>query len=71
MPQRSLTCPRCSGQMEEGFLVDEGYGSRTTAQWVAGKPEKSIWVGIKLRGKTKLGVATYRCRRCGYLESYA
>ena len=71
MPQRSLTCPRCSGQMEQGFLVDEGYGSRTTAQWVAGKPEKSIWVGIKLRGKTKRDVATYRCRRCGYLESYA
>ena len=68
---RSLTCPRCSGQMETGFIVDEGYGSRTAAQWVEGEPEKSIWVGIKLRGKRKLSIATYRCRRCAYLESYA
>ena len=68
---RSLTCPRCSGQMEAGYIVDEGYGSRTVAKWVAGEPQKSIWVGLKLRGKDRLDVATYRCRRCGYLESYA
>jgi hypothetical protein len=57
--------------MEPGFIVDEGYGTRAVAKWVAGEPEKSIWTGLKLRGKTKLDVASYRCRRCGYLESYA
>lgn len=57
--------------MEPGYVIDEGYGSRTVGQWIAGEPEKSIWTGLKLRGKEKLDVATYRCRRCGYLESYA
>ena len=68
---RSLTCPRCSGTMETGFTIDEGYGTRTVAKWVAGEPEKSIWTGLKLRGRDRLDVVTYRCRRCGYLESYA
>jgi hypothetical protein len=25
--------------MEIGFIVDEGYGSRTVAKWVEGEPE--------------------------------
>lgn len=68
---RSLSCPRCSGTMETGYILDEGYGTRTVGKWVAGVPERSIWTGLKLRGKTKHDVATFRCRRCGYLESYA
>ena len=57
--------------MEPGYVIDEGYGTRTVANWVSGEPERSIWTGLKLRGKEKLSVTTYRCRRCGYLESYA
>jgi hypothetical protein len=71
MASRSLVCPRCSGSMEPGYVIDEGYGTRTVANWVAGEPEKSIWTGLKLRGKTKVAISSYRCRRCGYLESYA
>ena len=71
MASRSLTCPRCSGTMEPGYVIDEGYGTRSVANWVAGEPERSIWTGLKLRGKSKVAVTTYRCRRCGYLESYA
>ena len=68
---RSLSCPRCSGSMESGYILDEGYGTRTVAKWVAGEPERSIWTGLKLRGKAPHDVVTYRCKRCGYLESYA
>ena len=57
--------------MEPGHVIDEGYGTRTVANWVAGEPERSIWTGLKLRGKSKVAVTSYRCRRCGYLESYA
>ena len=57
--------------MEPGYIVDEGYGSRTVAKWIAGEPERSVLTGLKVRGKDKLDVSTYRCRRCGYLESYA
>jgi len=69
--QRSLTCPRCSGAMEPGFTVDEGHGTKSVPKWAAGEPERSIWTGLKLRGKDLRPVSTYRCRRCGYLESYA
>jgi hypothetical protein len=57
--------------MESGYILDEGYGNRTVGQWFAREPERSIWAGLKLHGKTKLDVTTYRCKRCGYLESYA
>ncbi len=54
-----------------GFVVDEGYGTVTVGDWVAGEPVKSFWAGLKLKGRTRLRIATWRCRRCGFLESYA
>ncbi len=57
--------------MKLGFLVDHSYGTATAAEWVEGQVEKSIWTGVKLRGKDRRGIDTYRCVRCGYLESYA
>jgi hypothetical protein len=52
-------------------LLDETYGRVGPQKWVAGAPQFSIWVGLKLRGKERPEVSTYRCGRCGYLESYA
>jgi hypothetical protein len=58
--------------METGFMIDVGYGKTAVPKWVGGEPESSFWSsGLKLRGKEQLPVTTYRCRRCGYLESYA
>jgi hypothetical protein len=58
--------------MEQGYTIDESHGgNRKVPTWVLGEPERSIWTGLKLRGKERLQVSTYRCRRCGYLESYA
>jgi hypothetical protein len=71
MASRSIACPRCSGSMEAGFVIDQGHGTVTVANWVAGEPERSVWTGLKLRGRDKVPVTTYRCHRCGYLESYA
>ena len=68
---RTLDCPRCGGGMEPGYVIDEGYGTRTVANWVAGEPERSMWTGLKMGGKDKVDITTYRCTRCGYLESYA
>jgi hypothetical protein len=65
------SCPKCSGLMEEGFILDvaqRGYGQAT---WVQGPPEPSFWAGLKLTGKTRRPVVALRCSRCGYLESYA
>ena len=67
----SMECPKCRGTMEEGYIKDEGYGTAHASKWVEGAPEKSIWTGVKTRGKNQVQVKTYRCERCGYLESYA
>ena len=57
--------------MAQGYTVDVGYGATAVPKWVEGEPERSIWTGLKLRRKEQLAVTTYRCQRCGYLESYA
>jgi hypothetical protein len=57
--------------MEPGYIVDQGYGTKSVPKWVAGLPRTSIGTGLKLRGVDQVDVATYRSRRCGYLESYA
>lgn len=70
--KKPANCPRCAGSMSEGFLVDQGdYGQAHVSTWQAGEPKKSIWVGLKQRKDDQLTVTTWRCDRCGYLESYA
>jgi ribosomal protein S27AE len=68
---RSHSCPKCQATMAEGFVVDRDYGSKYAVRWAEGGPEKSVWGGIKLRGKTLRTVQSWRCNRCGYLENYA
>lgn len=58
--------------MEAGFLLDhQAHASGTQSAWIDGAPERSIWTGIKLKGHQRLPVTTYRCPKCGFLESYA
>lgn len=70
MPAR--TCPKCAGRMTSGSVIGKdtngGYGD---VVWVEGAPEKSIWTGLRLRGRTLLSVVSFRCERCGFLENYA
>ena len=55
-----------------GFLVDKAHHATPTQQkWASGEPERSFWFGIRLRGRAVYDVTSYRCDRCGYLESYA
>ena len=68
----ALTCTGCGGEMEEGFVLDRGHYSFPAEQeWVEGEPERSFWSGFKMDGKRLFKVMTYRCERCGRLESYA
>ena len=64
-------CPKCQGSMVEGVVVDNSYGTRGVSSWLEGTPVKSIWVGLKLGGKKPIDIATFRCTRCFYLESFA
>ncbi|MCX6902719.1 MAG: hypothetical protein NTW03_04435 [Verrucomicrobia bacterium] len=65
-------CTKCQSSMEEGFTLD--LGDSNTAQaaaWVSGPPEPSFWMGLKIKGKHRRQIRTFRCIRCGFLESYA
>lgn len=68
---KSHKCPKCQASMIEGFLVDATDSYKKVGCWVGGAPEKSIWGGIKLRGKNRYSVQSWRCQRCGFLENYA
>jgi hypothetical protein len=59
--------------MEEGFVLDRGdHDVRRQATWIGGKPEHSFWgLGLKVKERPQLQVATFRCPKCGLLESYA
>jgi hypothetical protein len=68
---RSNACSRCQGSMSVGFaFVATDYGNKVV-NWVDGAPVKSMWGGLKLGKKPKHEIQTWRCARCGFLESYA
>ena len=74
MHETEPICAKCATKMEAGFLLDHGDGGRMyKASRVPGPVEKSFFLGLKLRRKWKsmLEVQTFRCRVCGYLESFA
>lgn len=68
---RAPECRKCSRAMEPGFLLDQTHGGVAQSSWVDGVPERSVWFGLKLKGRRRLLVTTYRCPDCGFLESYA
>jgi hypothetical protein len=69
--ERAPECPKCSRTMESGFVLDITHGAIVQSSWVEGAPIKSVWTGLKLKGRQRLPVTTYRCKKCGFLESYA
>ena len=64
-------CSDCGGKMVEGFILDRTYGGQFVQRWLKGNPEKSAWTGVKAKGKECRAVETYRCVKCGLLQSYA
>ncbi|MDB5671280.1 MAG: hypothetical protein JWO25_2239 [Alphaproteobacteria bacterium] len=64
-------CPKCEGRMVTGFIVDIGYGAVAASNWQEGEPKKSFWTGVKQVKSQQHEITTWRCERCGFLESYA
>ena len=72
MAHPSDRCTKCGGTMEPGFILDKAHhGMPTPAEWLEGRPESSFWTGLKTKGRDRFPVTSYRCDRCGYLESFA
>jgi hypothetical protein len=69
--RQPLECIRCHMQMELGYLVDTTGDGLRQQRWCPGAPERSFWIGLKVKKGTAVPVVTHRCPNCGYLESYA
>ena len=70
MAETASRCPKCQGQMVQGFIIDQTFGGVHISYWFEGAPRKS-WTGTKIDKGAIVPVAVYRCESCGYLESYA
>jgi len=72
METKAHACPKCDGQMEEGWILDLADNScRRTSSWVKGPPAEGLLFGPVIRGKERRSVTAYRCAACGFLELYA
>ena len=67
-----LDCLKCSETMEEGYVLDSIATQTKPETWVEGEKPKSVWEALTNNGdKRSFEVKVYRCKSCGYLESYA
>lgn len=69
----TISCLRCHGTMEEGYLLEITRVAAEQQLWVKGAPMPSGgWgAGLETSGTARYKVATWRCANCGYLESRA
>ena len=63
-------CSKCSGEMEEGVVVDLNYAGVLQSMWVEDPILASVGA-TNPAGKRKVKTVTYRCSSCGHLDSYA
>ena len=65
-------CPKCKGEMAQGFIMDVYQMGMVVSQWTEGAPQKTFFLGTKYPPEEKrIPVGTFRCVSCGFLESYA
>lgn len=64
-------CGKCGSAMKEGFLVDTSHQAMRVGHWAEGAPDYRFAFFLKMRGRRKLPIRSFRCTKCGYLESYA
>jgi hypothetical protein len=68
---KAIECIRCHVQMEVGYVPDLREGGSSQQVWSPGVPSRSFWAGLKMKADQLVPVKTFRCPKCGYLESYA
>lgn len=68
--ENQLKCPKCSGEMEAGVILDKSHFNVPT-QPIWGKNVPGPISGLLGSLDNTHEVVTYRCASCGYLESYA
>ncbi len=70
MKDENIQCPKCQGEMIQGFLPDQSPIILVSA-WHEGHPKKSFWTGTKAPLAEGIPIGAFRCGKCGFLEFYA
>ena len=71
MADMARTCSKCAGELEEGYVLDQGYAPRKlVSSWVRGAPRLGF-LGLGLAVEASKRIVAWRCTRCGLLEMYA
>ena len=72
MSAEASRCPKCNGEMAQGFIFEYDGAMRWVSAWVEGAPKKSWFFGSAKVPKEKcVPVGTFRYSAFGFLESYA
>ena len=71
MSNEKLVCPKCRGELVQGFVPDYSQASIFVSSWHEGQPKKSFWTVAKTPLAKGIPIGALRCRQCGFLEFYA
>jgi hypothetical protein len=71
MNTETSRCPKCNGEMLQGFVIDRTERRIFVSGWFEGAPKSSFWWGTSAPEVNRFPIGTFRCSACGFLESYA
>ena len=71
MIDKNLKCPKCNGEMVQGFVPDYSHGATIVSAWQEGQPKKSFWRRTQATFSKGIPIGAFRCHKCGFLELYA
>ena len=66
-----MKCPKCEGQMIQGFVPEYAKECAVVSEWHEGAPRKSFWAGTKIKPGEGVPIGAFRCQRCGFVKCYA
>ncbi len=67
-------CYRCQNPTTPGMPLERDHGVPSQVRWAAGVPREGVgamFIGEGSGTRERYRVVTYRCARCGALESFA
>jgi hypothetical protein len=64
-------CPTCAAKLEGGYLLDHTRNGTAISNWVEGPPERSVWTGLKTKGRRILPMYAWRCPSCTEVRLFA
>lgn len=70
MIESATSCPKCQGEMVQGYVMDFTPVGLRISKWNAGIPKSAGFAGIK-DSTSQVPIGAYRCQSCGFLEWYA